>query len=828
MVNMPPSDWNSAQRMLLLKEKILYPSTQTVDVRGRMGTGQKPALAEQPYVYPPDYGKVAPGTTMGAVSRKPSEEFRAPHEVRGLSSAGAVSDSARILPTFAPGVPVKYQPHPTEVPSDTRRVTRIAGEDDAESAKRRLRGKPIPEGEAGHGTEEVTAGREGRQTMSFRPTGKREYKEGEQIREIDQRHFLSPKRALQGLKESGALGHKVKTGPEGSAEYQIADLPDDKGRDRSGRLVAAFRQQQKDLENLALQGKSLPESWGVHAGKDPRDLMRRLSGGKAHVYDSKGNAIPVGKTPIRGAGGRLDSSEKLRNFKRDPLGAMQGSSLNPANWGRALGLSEHGGTMGYRVKQAQQANLDKTLALLREVEQRKISNPNYIPSPAADQRIQGLYLDLVSQDTPHSRALARTMLQSPHAQKLIRDIEAQKGKESRQEGRERSQQKELSRQENPGGLRYNEIGAAARKSGIPFKVTPEKGRNQAQIRAQWEHMHDMLDSGVAMKDIQREYPEYFTMPYEEGRGERVAAEKERAKAEAEAEAARKKGDKEAAAKAKKKAAEAEKKAAKAEKKAKVGVKQTKIEADKELEELGVGHLPIYSRTGKPTSTSLREHLDKLGIPHKRSDKVSDLMDKLREPEAAPDPEAEQSAAPVETKQDVQERKEAERAKLNAIHAKQASDLEAGLKGHKTASTEEKDNIGDFLSDMSAQGLKVFKAGNFKFGKNNEHTMNKAGVKALANARKVYETKEMRNSTQSEALQEVLSGSGVYNSLSQKMKDNVKSGDISHWAPIYAWLTNGGDLNTVGVRGSEGFEDGVFRVSADDPMELAWSSLLKGL
>jgi hypothetical protein len=751
-----------------------------------------------------------------------------------------------------------FKPMPEADPDGVESLTRVAGKNDAESAKRRLRGKPIPKdkytieddavwpatptSEARRGPrkryedEPPRAGEGGRQSLRWRPTGKRGYKEGEAIRDVDRRHWLSPKRLVQGFRESGALGHKVKTGAEGSADFAVADLPDDKNRNRTGRLVAAFRQQQKDLERLAQAGKSVPESWGVHAGKDPRDLMRRLTGGEAFVYDSKGNEIPVGKVPVRGAGGRIDSNERTRRFVRDPLASVQGSKLNPANWLAAMGFTQ-GGTDKYHTTRAQRAALNRNIELFREVEERKIHNPNYVASPEADKQLLSMYQGLINQDSPQSRNLARTLLQSPYAGKLIRDIEATKARESRAEGRERSDMKALSRQENPSTLRYNEIADNAQKRGIPFKVTTEKGRNQTQVVNDWEHLHHMLDAGVDLKEIQEDYPEYFTMPHERGRGVRVAdekaaaeAEEEAAKEEEKAEKARLAGDKKKADAAKKKAAKAKEKAAKAKGKKEVGVKPPKKEVNEEHKALGVDHLPLWSRTGNPKGKDLREHLDTLNIPHSRKDTVDGLMDKLRayhSGEAPPEgtevaPEGTE-VAPEETAQEKQEAQEKWEARKN----ESAKSLAASLSAHDTSDLQTKQSLEDFKEHALGHGVTHGKQGNYRFGEDGQHLMNKKSVEQIAAAPKRKVTKEMDKQTHSEALQEVLSGAGVYDGLSDKLKDDIKSGgDLSHWAHVFEWLTDGGDFSKVGTKLGGGVKGGKFRMSEDQPFDLAWA-LLKG-
>ena len=157
------------------------------------------------------------------------------------------------------------------------------------------------------------------------------------------------------------------------------------------------------------------------------------------------------------------------------------------------------------------------------------------------------------------------------------------------------------------------------------------------------------------------------------------------------------------------------------------------------------------------------------------------------------------------------------------------DLTESLGAHTNVSGADKKLLEEFKEHALGHGVAHGKKGNYKFGEEGQHFMGKKAVEALASATKHKAGKGYEKQSQSEALQGLLSKTGLWegNTLSDKLKEDIKSGgDLSHWAHVFEWLTDGGDFSKVGMKAGKGSTKDL-RLSEDQPFDLAWA-LLKGL
>ena len=758
MVNRPPTKWNTAQRMLLIKERILYPSDQETRYQGRFGTGQQPEMATE---------------------------------------TGEIGFNVTARSDTNPNVTATQQVTPP------RTVT-----------------EPVVFGDERS---------QGENTLAFRPTGKRRYQEGDQIRRVDQLPAFSRKRIGQEFRESTALGEAGKrkdsrlTDPRTGQGRAIADLPDEPGRARTRKLQDAFKNQQRFLERLAREGKTIPEGFGEFSGLHPSALLSRLRDNpQAFLFAGKGDQRMPVKRPVFGPGGQLErisarhGKDGYKRFMDNPLESfltgVQGSKLNPANWGSP-------GTMEYKTRRAQSEALKARMALLMETEKRKIANPAYQSPSNVKTQNAAFIRDLVANEaSPEARAMLNVLARDPTMQEINERIKAE-GRDKRvAEGRERREKQREFRFDNPKYLRYGELGEYLKnRDDLPFKTT---GANQQVILGRWQEVANLLERGLSPNQVQQILPSEYFLGNKKAKGKGKKAEDKKVEEEQAAEGGQVN-------------------------------EEEQVEEEKPRDNIAEEYRDLhpnieYTSRGLPRVKDLKDTIKELGgTPEgKRDDLVAQLkeitggLDSLPERDETEETE-EESVEPTEEQLEeemdteaaaaqVAEEKKREAAERRKRTEDQAKGFASLITGGEV-SPDEAQNLLSFATDdpnitpQSRGGLHLATSD----GKTLK--MSKKTAQAIANGSGKYTIDEQasKNKPQSEALTDALTKTGVWATLKPDAKKNITEGkDLSHWNGIFRELS-GGDLSEYGVS-DDGDLDPTFRLSEPtEPIDLAWA-VLKGL
>ncbi len=754
MVNRPPTKWNTAQRMLLIKERVFYPSDDKTEYNYRFNTNQQPELATRQYQ-----------TDM---------QNRSP------------------LP-----------PQPTP---QSRTVV-----------------EPLVYGD------EVS---EGERALAFRPTGQRKYKEGEPIRQVDTRSFLSPGRALQELRESKALGERasqrsaVLRDPKTGVGLASADLPDEEGRKRTKRLQHAFKNQQRFLERLSREGKTIPEGFGEFSGLHPSALLSRLRDNpQAFLFSGKlgegigEQRIPV-KRPVFGPGGQLErisarhGKDGYKRFMDNPLESfltgVQGSKLNPANWGSP-------GTTEYKTRRAQNEALKARMALLMETEKRKIANPAYQSPSNVKTQNAAFIRDLVANEaSPEARAMLNVLARDPTMQEINERIKAESRDKRVAEGRERREKQKEFRFDNPKYLRYGELGEYLKnRDDLPFKT---KGANQQVILGRWQEVANLLERGVSPDQIQRILPPEYFLGNEKAKGKGKKSKGKKVEEERAAE---------------EQAAEEQ-----------VGEEEQVDDEEPDIAEeyRGLPKNVGFTGKGEPRIRDLNNTIREMGGTPEgtRKEKIEQLRYLMNnEPvDTGDQPEGDAESASGELSEEEEEAiadakadKKAAREKQIATNRKQMTGVFGAMTSGKDAASS--DDAQEFMAFANADpNIKMQRQGGFHLTTPDKKTL-KFGVatsRAIASGSGKYKIDEQsnKNRAQNEVLKDALTKTGVWNTLKPEARTNVSTGtDVSHWGSIFRELT-GAELSEYGVTAGDDDDPDMFLSGEPmEPIDLAWA-ILKGL
>jgi hypothetical protein len=668
---------------------------------------------------------------------------------------------------------------------------------------------------------------EGERALAFRPTGQRKYKEGEPIRQVDTRGFLSPGRALQELRESKALGEgasqrsAVLRDPKTGVGLASADLPDEEGRKRTKRLQHAFKNQQRFLERLSREGKTIPEGFGEFSGLHPSALLSRLRDNpQAFLFAGKlgegigEQRIPV-KRPVFGPGGQLErisarhGKDGYKRFKDNPLESfltgVQGSKLNPANWGSP-------GTMEYKTRRAQNEALKARMALLMETEKRKIANPEYQSPSNVKTQNAAFIRDLVSNEaSPEARAMLNVLARDPTMRELNERIKAE-GRDKRvAEGRERREKQKEFRFDNPKYLRYGELGEYLKnRDDLPFKTT---GANQQVILGRWQEVANLLERGLSPNQVQQILPSEYFLGNKKAKGKGKKAEDKKVEEE---QAAEEQVDEEE----------------------QVDDKEPDIAEEYQGLPENVG----FTVGGQPRIRDLNSTIREMGGTPEgtREEKIEQLRYLMNNEPVDTGGQTEEDAEPVSEELSEQEEEEiadreankkAAREERIATNRKQMTGVFGAMtSGKNPASTDDTQEFMAFASDDP--NMKMQRQGGFHLTTPDKKTL-KFGVatsRAIASGSGKYKIDEQsnKNRAQNEVLKDALTKTGVWDTLKPEVRTNVSTGsDLSHWGNIFRELT-GAELSEYGV--TAGKDDDPDMFLSDDPVEpidLAWA-ILKGL
>jgi len=763
MVNRPPTKWNTAQRMLLIKERILYPSDEQTQYQGRRlpflpRTGQQPAMA----------------TETGEIG----------FNVTGRSASNPnVTATQQVAPPRTVTEPVRF--------GDERS--------------------------------------QGERTLAFRPTGQRRYKEGEQIREVDQRPFYSPRRIGQEYRESKILGEKGireptnerLTDPKTGQGRAIADLPDEPGRARTRKLQDAFKNQQRFLERLSREGKTIPEGFGEFSGLHPSALLSRLRDNpQALLFAGKGDQRMPVKRPVFGPGGQLErisarhGKDGYKRFMDNPLESfltgVQGSKLNPANWGSP-------GTTEYKTRRAQSEALKARMALLMETEKRKIANPAYQSPSNVKTQNAAFIRDLVANEaSPEARAMLNVLARDPTMQEINERIKAE-GRDKRvAEGRERREKQKEFRFDNPKYLRYGELGEYLQdRDDLPFKTT---GANQQQILGRWQEVANLLERGVSPDQIQRILPPEYFLGNEKAKGK---GKKTKDKEVEEEQAPEEQVEEEQA--------------------PEEGQADDK-EPDIAEEYRGLPKNVGFTGKGEPRIRDLNSTIREMGGTPEgtREEKIDQLRYLMNNEPASAVDQTEEDAEPASGELSEEEEEEIADAKANkraarekqiATNRKQMTGVFGAMtSGKGAASSDDAQEFMAFANDDP--NIKMQRQGGFHLTTPDKKTL-KFGVatsRAIASGSGKYKLDDQanKNRAQNEVLKDALTKTGVWDTLKPEVRTNVSTGsDLSHWGNIFRELT-GAELSEYGVTAGDDDDPDMFLSGEPmEPIDMAWA-ILKGL
>ena len=684
-------------------------------------------------------------------------------------------------------------------------------------------------------TEPVVFGDErsqGERTLAFRPTGKRRYQEGDQIREVDQLPFHSRKRIGQEFKESKILGESASrektrlTDPKTGEGRGRVNLPDEEGRARTRKLQHAFKNQQRFLERLAQDGKPIPEGFGEFSGQHPSKLLARLSDSpEAFLYAGKGDQKVRVKRPMTGPGGHVErlGGDWLQRWKKDPLGEFQASPyLNPANWLHGTATSER------RSRHMQEQNHEHNMNLWDAVGRRKILNPSYTPSKKIEAQLERHITNLIDDGSPQAQSLVQALVQNPYARELAENIEYRRLEERSLRDIENKKKKaELLAEvkaRNPQVMNYHNIMDAIQDENSEFHNFPisTKG-NQSDVKERWQDIHGWLAQGHTLSEIMEKRPSHFSGPLTQEEAKEVESDVEEGAGNEGA------GNEDAGKKGKGK---------------NVGVVASGI-AD--FESHGFDK-PL------PPKSALRARCDELGIPYNsRTTNVQfhALLNNhggggtaagggeaavdadVSEEEAAAgggetavdaDVGEEEAAAIAEAKrQEARQKKEEaaqrqrESSEKNRERRKRA--LQSVMGGDDGASEEEAVGWTQHLVDNGIDPTKTWKIG----GK----TVKAAAKKAFASAGEGSVTINDFEISPSKALTLALAQAGALGKVEDHQSDIDAGKNLDSWEPVFRWLT-GASLKEFG-KDSDASEDPSFTFSEPEPhpIDLAWA-LLKGV
>ena len=780
MVSRPPTKWNTAQRMLLVKERIEAPGDQQRRYTPMIGQTGQPQYATEQFV----------------------SRFGNTPEVRD--------------------VPVMV----------------------------------------GH---EGMSGQQGEETMRHRPFGAqfrqsgirtRPVQQDERVRSIDQRRFYSPRRALQALQESprvtrflgrGRMGQRgsnvdVKdTDPETGVGRQVVDLPDESGPERRMKLQDAFRNQQKFLERLSREGKRIPAGFGEFSGQHPSVLLSRLQeDNQARLFvGNQGESMDVDR-PLLGAGGLLErlsaryGKDRAYRFRTNPIETALGG---------LAGLIP--GTTEYNRVKAAQAEVDHNTKLLQAVQRRKAINPDYMPDEATQRQLSAFQRNLVDAEGEGAMAFLNSLARDPVMQEINENVKRDRADKTRLENLERKKRELDVRRRNPRSLRSlpeinNYLGDLDDNNFLRrFRSSASQKRNRGEIMGEWQEIMDALSDGASPQEIQRQFPDSFTglkkvkdKKKDENKGKETAVD-DSDEAGGDATVAEDKG--------------------------------TENPYDE------ISHLYTSSEhNNQPYVGSLRDALKVKGLdPFKTVDgkrmskkQMQDLLLASHREEDLPEwyggedegvdeggdsgekPTLEQRQAAYDAKQKKKgdakaaaakkkAEKEAKRAqqKLQAEH--DTKTIEQGLfsQGTKTKDAPDKNQAAEFSAFMQGTdgiaAVKRSKSNAFGINLGGKITLPVSAYRGLAKTKPIN-SDAARTKPKNEELENVLSTQGLWDEkiLGGPALSQIRDGtDIEHWAPIYSYLTGGGDLNEFGQ--SNDVLDDSLLYSDDEPIDLAWA-VLKGL
>ena len=668
-------------------------------------------------------------------------------------------------------------------------------------------------------TEPVVFGDErsqGERTLAFRPTGKRRYQEGDQIREVDQLPFHSRKRIGQEFKESKILGESASrektrlTDPKTGEGRGRVNLPDEEGRARTRKLQHAFKNQQRFLERLAQDGKPIPEGFGEFSGQHPSKLLARLSDSpEAFLYAGKGDQKVRVKRPMTGPGGHVErlGGDWLQRWKKDPLGEFQASPyLNPANWLHGTATSER------RSRHMQEQNHEHNMNLWDAVGRRKILNPSYTPSKKIEAQLERHITNLIDDGSPQAQSLVQALVQNPYARELAENIEYRRLEERSLRDIENKKKKvELQaevKRNNPLVMNYRDIMSAIQHENSEFHNYPINTKGtQSEVRERWQDIHGWLRQGFKLPEIMEKRPSHFSRPLTQEEAKEV---EDAGNEDAGNEDAGKKGK------------------GKKGKGKNVGVVASGI-AD--FESHGFDK-PL------PPKSALKARCDELGIPYNsRTTNVQfhALLNNHGGGEAAAgggeaavdaDVSEEEAAAIAEAKrQEARQKKEeaalkrTQSSEKNRERRKRA--LQAVMGGDDGASEEEAVDWTQHLVDNGIDPTKTWKIG----GK----TVSAKAKKAFASAGEGSVTINDFEISPSKALTLALAQAGALGKVEDHQSDIDAGKNLDSWEPVFRWLT-GASLKEFGQK-NDGSVDPSYDFGRSEPephpIDLAWA-LLKGV
>jgi hypothetical protein len=485
------------------------------------------------------------------------------------------------------------------------------------------------------------------------------------------------------------------------------------------------------------------------------------------------------------------------------LTGVQGSKLNPANWGSP-------GTTEYKTRRAQSEALKARMALLMETEKRKIANPSYQSPSNVKTQNAAFIRDLVANEaSPEARAMLNVLARDPTMQELNEKIKAEALAGRKQANLDRKAAELKFRMENPKFMRASDLRRHLAETGLPFK-TRDKGMKTDEMLARWQQVVQLRDEeGMDMADIMRMYPNWFfkkkgrtgvrrratTTTRDDETGDDETGEAEAGDAEtSEAEA----GD-----------------------------------AEEDVPEQihpDIRYVQGGSRKGKPNITDMKRFLRENGVDFDRatsSDELEALVrDRLDNPpleDMGDESLAETSADEPAVTEDTSDGESDEDRS-----ARNVSTVMDALQGFGVDSNESADVAGLAIDDPN---ITATKNGSLKIkgADGKSVTLNKKTLAAIAENPITGVDNPDYTKSRSEALVDALTASGAWATMSNAAKGNVQnSANLVHWASIYEKLT-GDDLMSYGQTAAFDPDDdpSVTLSEPTEPIDLAWA-ILKGL
>ena len=784
MVSRPPTKWNTAQRMLLVKERIEAPGDQQRRYTPLV-TGQ-PQYATEQFV-----------SRVGQTPEVRDVPVMVGHE--GMS--GQQGEET-----------MRHRPFGAQFRESGIRTRPVQQDERVRSIDQRRFYSPM---------RAVQAFRESPRVARFLGRGRM----GQLGRNVD-------------VKD---------TDPETGVGRQVVDLPDESGPERRMKLQDAFRNQQKFLERLSREGKRIPAGFGEFSGQHPSVLLSRLQeDNQARLFiGNQGESMDVDR-PLLGAGGLLErlsakyGRDRAYRFRTNPietaLGGFAGLIPGTTEYNRVKAAQaevDHNTKLLQLVQRRKAINPDY---MPDEATQRQLSA---FQRNLVDAEGEGAmaFLNSLARDPAMQEINERVKRQK--ADKVREEGLARKRRELEERMNNPRSLKSLPEINNyladldPNGP-YNFLRR--------FRSSASQKRNRGEIMGEWQEIMDALSDGASPQEIQRQFPDSFTGLKKVKDKKKVADKKDEAEdvvdddsdeAEEDATVAEDK--------------DTENPYDEISHLYTTSEHNNQPYVGSLRDALKVKGLdPFKTVDGKRMSK--KQMQDLLLASHREEDlpewyggedegvdgeggsgEKPTLEERQASFDAKKKEEANAKAAAAKKKAEA----EAKAAKKVAQSEHDDRTISSGLfnQGTKTKNAPSKNQAAEFSAFMQdTDGIAAVKRSKSKsFGINlgGKITLPVSAYRGLAKTKPVNSAAP-RTKPKNQELEDVLSAQGLWDEkiLGGPALSQIRDGtDIEHWGPIYSYLTGGGDLNEFGQ--TDDVLDDSLLYSDDEPIDLAWA-VLKGL